>query len=81
MRIFLPPIKTSIINASLTDEEFLRKNITYLDKIRSLVFVQGINNETKKVLDNLLQYFKDVEEYKYCADIMKIFEMNEDLFC
>lgn len=80
MKIFLPPKKDCLINSSLTDEEFFRKNVIYLDKIRSLVFIQGMTEEIQEVLNELLKYFEQIEEYKYCTDIQKIFEMNEELF-
>ena len=80
MKIFLPPKKDSFINSSLTDEEFFRKNVAYVDRIRTMVFIMGIDDEIKTVLNELLKYFEEIEEYKYCADIQKIFEMNEELF-
>lgn len=79
MRIFLPPIKTNIFNSALTDEEFLRKNVTYLDKMKLVVFCTGMDDKIHEVLTNLLKYFEEVEEYRYCSDILKIFEMNKDL--
>lgn len=80
MKIFLPNIKTNVINSTLSDAEFFRKNVIYLNKLRQITFLYGIDDKTKIILESLLKYFEEIEEYRYCTDIMRIFEMYKNLF-
>jgi hypothetical protein len=78
-KIFVPPNESNFVNKSLTEDELFRKNVLILDKIRNIVFLIGIDEKSNKLLQDLLQYFESIEAYEYCNDILKIFELDQDL--
>jgi len=64
----------------LTADQLLQKNIIILNHIRDSLVIKKITQKETDYLNFLLKYFEDIEEYRYCSDIMKIFEMNNELF-
>lgn len=80
MKIFLPSDRTGLQNISLTNAELFRKNVIYMNKIRTILFFKEIDAEATIILNSLLKFFEDIEAYEYCSDILRIIEMNKSLF-
>jgi hypothetical protein len=78
-KIFIPPNDTNFVNKSLTEDELFRKNVLILDKVRNISFLFGIDDKMKQILEDLKQYFENVEAYEYCNDVLKIYELDTEL--
>lgn len=75
-KIILPKSSEVLLHKSLKDDELFRKNVIILDKIRQTTLLFGIDND---MLQNLLRYFESVEAYEYCTDVLKVYELDEEL--
>ena len=78
-KIFIPPNDTNFVNKSLTEDELFRKNVLILDKVRNITFLFGIDDKMKQILEDLKQYFESTEAYEYCSDVLKIYELDQEL--
>ena len=78
-KIILPKSSETLLNKSLKDDELFRKNVIILDKIRQTTLLFGMDDDMNDILKELLQYFESVEAYEYCTDIMKVYELDEEL--
>lgn len=80
MKIFLKTTKDELPNNCLSEEQLFQKNKIILNNVRNFLFLNKIDENYEIVLNNLLKYFEEIEEYKYCRDILKIKEMNFEIF-
>jgi len=79
MYIFTPE-ESKYLATFLTEEQNFQKNVIILNDLKQKFAVYKIREKDKLYLEYLLKYFEELEEYRYCSDIMKIFELNDEIF-
>jgi len=70
----------SMLEECLTDDQLFNKNVIKLNNFKNYFFLNKINENNVLMLESLLDYFKKKQEFRYCSDIMRIFEMNKEIF-